>query len=102
LQIAFCKRCLNLFISLQMAASEHFRALTELARSFLRQHPELLPGMTLAVVAAHGGLDGFAQFLGIEDDWDQYIYMVAFYLECHRLCDLGRGWVPYQPILPPQ
>jgi hypothetical protein len=85
-----------------MAAAEHFMALTESVRIFLHQHPELLPGMTLAVVAAHGGIQGFATFLGIDDDWDQFMYLVAFYLECHRLCDLGRGWVPYQPILPPQ
>jgi hypothetical protein len=89
-----------LLFLLQMAAADHFRGLTEGVRIFLQQHPELLPGMTLAVVAAHGGIFGFAAFLGIEDDWDQFMYLVAFYLECHRLCDLGRGWVPYQPLIP--
>jgi hypothetical protein len=61
---------------------------------------ELLPGMVLAHVAAHGGIEGFAVALGVQDDFDQFAYLLVFYLECHRLCDLGKGWVPYNPIVP--
>jgi hypothetical protein len=85
-----------------MAALARYQDLVAQVRDYLYHTPELLPGMVLAHVAAHGGLESFAVALGIENNAEQFAYTVVFYLECHRLCDIGRGWVPYQPLNPPQ
>jgi hypothetical protein len=85
-----------------MAALARYQDLVAQVRAFLYHNPELMPGMVLAHVAAFGGLESFAVALGIENNAEQFAYMVVFYLECHRLCDLGRGWEPYQPMVPPQ
>jgi hypothetical protein len=93
---------LNSFIYLQMAALDRYRDLVARVRAYLHHHQELLPGMVLAQVAAYGGVEGYAVALGVQDNFDQFAYLLVFYLECHRLCDMGRGWEPYQPMLPPQ
>jgi hypothetical protein len=84
-----------------MAALAYFVALTQAVRNYLHQNPDVLPAMVLAHINAQGGLASFAVALGVADDMDEFLYLATLYLECHRLCDLGRGWVPYQPMVPP-
>jgi hypothetical protein len=80
-----------------MAALDQFRTLTARVRSYLHQHPDVLPGRVLVKVADAGGLEAYAVTLGVQDDPHLFTYLCVFYLECHRLCDMGRAWVPYQP-----
>jgi hypothetical protein len=84
-----------------MAALAYFVALTQQVRAFLLENQDVLPAMVLAHINAQGGLSSFAVALGVQDDMHEFLYLATMYLECHRLCDLGRGWVPYQPMMPP-
>jgi hypothetical protein len=84
-----------------MAALGYFIALTQQVRAFLLENQDVLPAMVLAHINAQGGLASFAVALGVQDDMHEFLYLATLYLECHRLCDLGRGWVPYQPMVPP-
>jgi hypothetical protein len=82
-----------------MAALEHFRYVTGRVRSFLFNNPDILPGNVLVSMAADGGIEAHAVNLGFHRDMDDLIYLAAFYIECLRLCCMGRGWVPYDPVV---
>jgi hypothetical protein len=82
-----------------MAASRYWRMLTIECRRYLESHPNVIPSWFVGVVAAHGGLEHFAAEFHLDERFEDYNILLAFYWECHRLCDLGRGDIPYNPII---
>jgi hypothetical protein len=82
-----------------MAAAAYWMAIVVEVRRFLEANQDLIPAQYIGLVNGLGGPFHFAAELGAADSWEDFVFLLALYWECHRLCDLGRGDVPYNPII---
>jgi hypothetical protein len=82
-----------------MAAIHYWMGVVVEARRFLEANQDLTPAGYVGLVNGFGGPFHFAAHLGATDDWDDFVFLLVLYWECHRLCDLARGDVPYNPII---
>jgi hypothetical protein len=67
------------------------------ARLHLAARPHVLPAHVIETVEAMGGVGPFIMALAPDGDPVQVNFLKAIILVCLHLCDLGLGWVPYEP-----